>query len=88
MASLRDSTAPKRCLQRPPDKAGQHWLNKLPFILLTIRTALRDDADISPAQAMYCSSLTLPSDLFQLPDDPYTSYEYISYYFHKLAFFH
>ena len=71
------------------EKDGLHWLNKLLFILLTIALPweMTQIYDISPTQAMYGSSLKLPSDLFQLPADPYTSYDDISDYCDKLASF-
>ena len=46
------------------DAHAQIWLVHLPLILLNIRTALRDDAPISPADAVYGCPLTLPCDMF------------------------
>lgn len=40
-----------------------NWLDKIPFILLSIRSSLRDDATVSPAQALFGTDLSLPSDI-------------------------
>jgi len=42
---------------------GQTWLNKLPHILLATRNAINTDTEVSPAQSVYGTELSLPSDL-------------------------
>ena len=46
---------------------AQHWIERLPLIMLHIRSALRDDATVSPAMAMYGTPLTLPGDMIHPP---------------------
>lgn len=53
----------KDALRAHADIDPHHWVDKLPFVLLSARTALRDDGLHSPAQTVYGSNLTLPSDL-------------------------
>lgn len=53
----------KDALRAHADSDAQSWINKLPFIMLSLRTALREDAPVSPAQTIYGTALTLPSDL-------------------------
>ena len=45
------------------------WLDHLPFVLLGMRTAVRDDSDCSPADLLYGAPLCLPGDMFS-PSDP------------------
>ena len=54
----------KDALRAHVDKDAQHWIDKLPFILLSIRTSLREDTPFSPSDTLYGTSLTLPSDIF------------------------
>lgn len=53
----------KDALRAHADIDPHNWINKLPFILLSARTALRDDGQHSPAQTVYGCNLILPSDL-------------------------
>ena len=45
------------------------WLDHLPFVLLGMRTAVRNDSDCSPANLLYGSPLRLPGDMFS-PSEP------------------
>ena len=53
----------KNALRCNAGESGEMWLDKLPLVLLNLRNALRSDGDITPSQAMYGQSLTLPSDI-------------------------
>ena len=53
----------KDALRSHADEDGQHWLNKLPHILLSIRNAINKHTEVSPAQSIYGVELSLPSDL-------------------------
>lgn len=44
--------------------AGIHWSEQLPTVLLGLRTALREDTQVSPALMTYGSTLKIPSDFF------------------------
>ena len=63
------------------DANAQHWISKLPLILLSIRTALREDSNTSPAEALYGTSLTLPGDLISVTHH----YPNISIYTNRLV---
>ena len=39
------------------------WMDHLPFVMLGLRTAVREDSSCSPADLVYGSSLRLPADL-------------------------
>ena len=39
------------------------WVDRLPLIMLSLHVAQRDDGQLSPAEMVYGSSLTLPADL-------------------------
>jgi len=54
----------KDALRAHTDASAQTWYDKLPFILLSIRTALRDDVQYSPSQTVFGCDLNLPSDIF------------------------
>ena len=43
-----------------------HWINELPWVLLGLRTAPKEDLDASPAELVYGSTLTVPGDF--VPD--------------------
>lgn len=44
--------------------AGTHWSEELATVLLGLRTALREDTQVSPALMTYGSTLRIPSDFF------------------------
>ena len=50
-------------LRAHSDDSGQLWLNKLPHMLLAIRSAINQETEVSPAQSVYGIELSLPSDL-------------------------
>ena len=49
---------------------GPNWIQHLPWVMLGIRATPREDTDITPAQAVFGSSLVLPG---QIATDPETS---------------
>ena len=55
-----------------------YWLDKLPLILLSIRTIVKEDISYSSDELMYGETLTLPGDLLVAKDQPevldYTQY--------------
>jgi transposase InsO family protein len=44
---------------------GPNWMDELPFVLLGVRSAWREDPDCSPADLVYGSSLRLPGEFFR-----------------------
>lgn len=76
----------KDALRAHADIDPHHWIDKLPFILLSARTALRDDDMHSPAQTVYGSNLVLPSDLIA-PESTSNSYTNITTYTKNLIEF-
>ena len=40
------------------------WLDYLPLVLLSLRTAIKADSEVCPAEMLYGTSLTLPADFF------------------------
>ena len=46
------------------------WADELPWILLGIRTAPKDDLQSSSAELAYGSPLTVPGDFTRTPLDP------------------
>ena len=50
--------------------AANEWMIHLPMVLLGLRSSIREDGDMSPAELVYGSSVRLPGEL--LPD-PSTS---------------
>lgn len=49
--------------------AGTHWSEELATVLLGLRSALREDSQVSPALMTYGSTLRIPSDFFE-PSPP------------------
>lgn len=45
------------------------WVQRLPLILLSLRTSIRDDNQPSPADILYGTNLRLPVDLLERQDD-------------------
>lgn len=43
---------------------GKNWLDDLPFVLLGLRTVIREDVGVSAAEMMYGCSLRLPGEFF------------------------
>ena len=55
------------CLKDP-----LNWIEKIPLILLSLRTATREDAQCSPSQIVYGCNLRLPIDLVMRREDNFT----------------
>ena len=47
--------------------SGLDWPNHLPWVLLALRSAPREEDGFSPAQAVYGAPLTLPADRPETP---------------------
>ncbi len=45
--------------------AGTEWPDQLPWVLLGLRTALKEDSAISSAKLMFGTTLYLPAELIQ-----------------------
>ena len=43
--------------------SGADWVDRLPFILLCIRTTIKTDLDTCPTELVYGSTLRLPSEI-------------------------
>ena len=56
-----------------------YWMDDLPFVLLGLRTAWREDPDCSPAELVYGSSLHLPGEFLPpvTPDQTTPSSEFL-----------
>ena len=54
--------------------AGTDWMKHLPWVLLGIRTAWRDDSTFSPAGAVYGSQPVLPGQYLDSPENPSPSF--------------
>jgi transposase InsO family protein len=54
--------------------AGADWMKHLPWVLLGIRSAWRDDSSFSPADAVYGSQLLLPGQFLDSPENPSPSF--------------
>jgi hypothetical protein len=50
--------------------AGVDWFSHLPWVLLGIRTAWREEAEFSPAEAVFGSQLILPGQFLSSPEPP------------------
>ena len=59
----------KDALRAHANDDAQVWLKQIPLILLTIRTALREDAAVSPAEALYGETLIVPGDIISPPKE-------------------
>jgi len=49
---------------------GPSWVADLPWVLLHLRAAPREDTGLSPAEALYGSPLVLPGQFLEAPEDP------------------
>ena len=72
----------KDSLRCQSDNYPLEWYTRLPFILLTIRTSIREDFPIATSQTVYGCELNLPSDLL-LPRNNH-SYLDVGSYTYKL----
>jgi hypothetical protein len=50
--------------------AAADWHDHLPWVLLGIRTAFREDSEFSPAEAVYGSQLVLPGQFINTAESP------------------
>jgi cleavage and polyadenylation specificity factor subunit 1 len=50
--------------------AGQDWQQHLPWVLLGLRVAPKEDSGLSSAELVYGSTLTLPGDFPATPESP------------------
>ena len=60
-------TLKERLMARAQSSGTGTWMDHLPFVLLGVRTAVREDSGCSPAELLYGESLRLPSDLLSSP---------------------
>ncbi len=49
---------------------GSNWLDELPWVLLNIRTAPKEDLNTTSAELVYGGALTLPGDFVYVQDPP------------------
>jgi hypothetical protein len=54
--------------------AGADWFSHLPLVMLGIRSAWREDAEFSPAEAVFGSQLVLPGQFLSSPEPPEPSF--------------
>jgi hypothetical protein len=54
--------------------AAADWHDRLPWVLLGIRTAFREDSEFSPAEAVYGSQLVLPGQFINTAESPSPSF--------------
>jgi hypothetical protein len=54
--------------------AGADWFSHLPLVMLGIRSAWREDAEFSPAEAVFGSQLVLPGQFLSSPEPPSPSF--------------
>ena len=61
--------------QREPGR----WVDSLPLVLLSIRTAFKDDIQCTVAELVYGTTLRLPGEFFNLTQNEQTSMDQASY---------
>jgi hypothetical protein len=54
--------------------AGANWFVHLPWVLLGVRSAWREDWEFSPAEAVFGSQLLLPGQFLSTPEPPSPSF--------------
>jgi hypothetical protein len=54
--------------------AAADWHDHLPWVLLGIRTAFREDSEFSPAEAVYGAQLVLPGQFINTAESPSLSF--------------
>ena len=52
----------KAALRARLDSAGDNWTDQLPWVLLGIRTAFKEDLHMSSAELVFGKPLSVPSD--------------------------
>ena len=60
-------TLKERLMARAASSGSGTWMDHLPFVLLGMRTSMRDDA-VSPADLLYGTHLRLPGDMLSPAD--------------------
>ena len=48
---------------------GSKWTTELPWVMLALRTTLKEDLEVSPAELCYGSQLAVPGDFLQEPSE-------------------
>ena len=67
-------TLKERLMARTQAAGTGSWLDHLPFVLLDLRSAVREDSACCPADLVYGSTVRLPADfLDQMPPSPLQS---------------
>ena len=56
-------TLKERLMARAQSAGAGTWMDHLPFVLLGLRTAVREDSSCSPSDLLFGESLRLPADL-------------------------
>ena len=64
--TLKDRLMARACAS---SSGSSTWMDNLPFVLLGLRTTVREDSLCSPSDLLYGSHLRLPGDMF-LPSTP------------------
>jgi len=54
--------------------AGSDWFSHLPWVMLGIRTAWREEGNFSPSEAVFGSQLVLPGQFLHSPEPPSPSF--------------
>jgi hypothetical protein len=54
--------------------AGADWFSHLPWVLLGVRSAWREDSAFSPAEAVFGSQLVLPGQFLSSPEPPLSTF--------------
>ena len=57
---------------------GPNWVDELPWVLLGLRTAPKEDLHTSAAEIVYGTPLTVPGDFVCPSDDPVATAELLS----------
>ena len=63
MIERQHRTLKDRLMSRSCASASGTWMDHLPFVLLGLRSSVREDSSCSPADLLYGSSLRLPGDM-------------------------
>ena len=53
------------------------WMRDLPFVLLGLRTAIKEDTNISPAEMMYGRTLRVPGEFYAASNEINDEYTYV-----------
>lgn len=55
---------------------GNNWLNDLPFVLLGLRTAVKEGVNVAPAEMVYGRAIRVPGEFYQPNESVTDEYEY------------